>query len=48
MKRIGVRLKLEPIARMLAVAVVVIILIVFIFIGFMLLPSYESLMNESG
>ena len=48
MKRIGVRIKIEPIAKMLAVIVVVIILIVFIFIGFMLLPDYESLMNESG
>ena len=48
MKRIGVRLKLEPIGKMLAIAVIVTILIIFIFAGFMLLPDYESLMNESG
>lgn len=44
----GAKFKLEPIAKMLTVAVVVIVLIAFIFIGFMLLPDYESLMNESG
>lgn len=44
----GVRIKLEPIVKMLAVVVVVITLIIFIFMGFRLLPDYESLMNESG
>ena len=48
MKRVGVRIKLEPIAKMLAVVVVVTILIIFIFMGFRLLPDYESLMNESS
>jgi len=47
-KRVGVRIKFEPIAKMLAVVVVVIVLIVFIFLGFRSLPDYESLMNESG
>jgi len=47
-KGVGVRIKLEPIAKMLAVVVVVTILIIFIFVGFRSLPDYESLMNESG
>jgi membrane protease YdiL (CAAX protease family) len=45
---VGVKIKLEPIAKMVAVVLVVIILIVLIFLGFMSLPGYESLMNESG
>jgi membrane protease YdiL (CAAX protease family) len=47
-KRMGVRIKFQPIAEMLAVIVVVILLIVLIFLGFMSLPDYEILMNESG
>lgn len=41
-------LRLEPIARMLAVVSAVTILIALIFLGFTLLPDYESLINESG